>query len=1098
MVRYVMSLVGVLLISILALTDVHAQATAEISGVARDESGAVLPGVELMATQTATGVIRSTVTNETGSYVMPNLALGPWRVEAVLPGFRTFVQSVVLEVNSSVVINPTMQVGQVTETVEVSAQATMVETRNVGIGQVMESQRILELPLDGRNVAELVLLAGAAVSTGITGNRSFPDRLMIASAGGLDYGTEYALDGIIHYDPYDGQALPLPFPDALQEFTVETSGLTASRGRGASVGAVTKSGTNEFHGDLFHFLRNDLFNARNYFATTGSTLKRNQFGGTIGGPIVQNKLFFFGGYQGTIHRQDPANTETRVPTAAMMAGDFTAFASAACNNGTQRNLLPPFSGNTINPAQFSPAALNIANRLPKTDDPCGLIKFSRRTDRDESQAVARADYQRGDQHSIFGRWVYNYSKDINPFDYTPDNLLNATGRGFNNHANAYTAGSTYLINPKVVNSLRLGVSRVSVTRTGAEFFEPKDVGIKAFSYVPKYLIMTINSAFGLGGGTSNPLTTRTTFYQIADDVSLTSGTHQISFGGNVGHTRSNAIANARSTGIFRFDGSITGLGLADFLTGKLFQMEQGTANALYGRRSGASAYVQDTWQFRRGLTLNFGVRWSPIFPIKDFYNGVPNVMTFDENLFRQGIKSTVFPTAPAGMRYHGDSGFPLSKHDLFAMKWGILGPRLGLAWDVEGNGRTSVRASYGLSYQDIPFAERLGEWIAQAPWGNITFVDIPAGGLDDPWRDYPGGNPFPSDLITGAKFPSYGLYGSQVPDVKPTSTQSWNLTLQREVISDTVVSASYLGSLTLHMWAANTLNTPIFFPGNAVNGVCTTQGYTISVASGACSTTGNTNIRRRLNFVNPTEGRLIGALGELAAGGTQTYQGMLLSVRRRAANGVTLNANYTWSHCIGDFSGRRPISFYQDPNNRRADRGNCDSDRRHVLNLTAVAETPQFANPTVRKIATGWRLSGIYRQSSGSNLNITTGQDFARNDIADQRANLVLPDPYGDKSAGPMSFYLSPTAIQQPAVGTRGNLGRNALRGPGQWQFDAALARTFQLGETRRLEFRAEAYHVTNSFRPSNPNTARNNQNFGQIRTAEDPRIMQFALKYVF
>jgi hypothetical protein len=433
MVRYVMSLVSVLLISILAFTNVYAQATAQISGVVRDESGAVLPGVELTATQTATGIIRTTVTNETGSYVMPNMALGPWRVEAALPGFRTFVQAVVLEVNGSLVINPTMQVGQVTETVEVSAQATMVETRNVGIGQIMESQRILELPLDGRNAAELVLLAGAAVSTGVTGNRSFPDRLMIASAGGLDYGTEYSLDGITHYDPYDGQALPLPFPDALQEFTVETSGLTASRGRGSSVGAVTKSGTNEFHGDLFHFLRNDLFNARSYFATKGSTLKRNQFGGTLGGPIVQNKLFFFGGYQGTIHRQDPADAETRVPTAAMMAGDFRAFASAACNN-TARTLGPPFSGNMINPQLFSPAAVNIANRLPKTDDPCGLIRYSRRADRDESQAVARGDYQRGDRHSIFGRFVYNYSHDINPFDYTPDNLLNATGRGFSNHA----------------------------------------------------------------------------------------------------------------------------------------------------------------------------------------------------------------------------------------------------------------------------------------------------------------------------------------------------------------------------------------------------------------------------------------------------------------------------------------------------------------------------------------------------------------------------------------------------------------------------------------------------------------------------------------
>ncbi|PYS45391.1 MAG: TonB-dependent receptor, partial [Acidobacteria bacterium] len=321
---------------VLAMTcgSVWAQATAQISGAVQDQSGAVLPGVEVTATQTETGVSRMTITNETGHYVLPNLPLGPYRLEAGLPGFRTFVQTgIVLQVNSNPTINITLQVGQVSEQVEVQANAGLVETRSLSVGSVVETARIMELPLNGRNAQELVLLGGAAQQVSPAGGYSFGGtRLAIATAGSIGTGTDYTLDGIRHIDPYDSLALPLPFPDALAEFKTEIGGQSAQQARGSQVSAVTKSGTNAFHGDLFEFVRNDLFNATTYFAavdpTTGekkhSTLKRNQFGGTIGGPILKNKLFFFGGYQGTTLRQDAKNLRSFVPTAAMLAGDFTA------------------------------------------------------------------------------------------------------------------------------------------------------------------------------------------------------------------------------------------------------------------------------------------------------------------------------------------------------------------------------------------------------------------------------------------------------------------------------------------------------------------------------------------------------------------------------------------------------------------------------------------------------------------------------------------------------------------------------------------------------------------------------------------------------
>src|SRR6266571_3732184 len=330
-------------VSTTASTSAWAQSTAQISGTVKDASGAVLPGAEVTATQTETGIARSTVSNQTGVYVLPNLPLGPYKLETSLVGFRTFVQTgIVLQVNSNPVINVTLEVGQRSEQVEVQANAALVETRTVGVGQTMETQRILELPLNGRNAAELVLTVGAAVSMPeyASSPRSMQNQLSIAVAGGLPSGVNYALDGAQHNNPYDNLSLPLPFPDALQEFKVETGALSASQGQhsGAQVNSVTRSGTNEFHGDLFEFVRNDLLNATTYFAKvdprTGnkvhSTLKRNQFGGTVGGPIVHGKLFFFGGYQGTTERSDPSNLQRWVPTPAMLQGDFTTVTSPAC------------------------------------------------------------------------------------------------------------------------------------------------------------------------------------------------------------------------------------------------------------------------------------------------------------------------------------------------------------------------------------------------------------------------------------------------------------------------------------------------------------------------------------------------------------------------------------------------------------------------------------------------------------------------------------------------------------------------------------------------------------------------------------------------
>jgi hypothetical protein len=377
----------------LSCVSVFAQATAQISGTVRDQSGAVLPGVEITATQTETGIVRNTVTNETGTYQLQNLATGPYRLEAVLPGFRTFVQTgIVLQVNANPVINPVLEVGQITDQIEVQANLAQVETRTTAVGTVIENERILELPLNGRNVTDLITLSGASVQTGGSGNTNWQGGVQISIGGGLGYGVSYSLDGSMHGNPNDGSQMPLPFPDALEEFRVDASGSPASGGRlksSGAVNAVTKSGTNELHGDGFYFVRNYLFNARNAFAAQRDSLKRNQYGGTLGGPILQNKLFFFGGYQGTLTRSDPGNLTAYVPTAAVLAGDFTGFASAACNAGRPVTLRAPFVNNRIDPATFSQAALKIAAKLPKAVDECGRTTYGYIEQKDEHQVVGK-------------------------------------------------------------------------------------------------------------------------------------------------------------------------------------------------------------------------------------------------------------------------------------------------------------------------------------------------------------------------------------------------------------------------------------------------------------------------------------------------------------------------------------------------------------------------------------------------------------------------------------------------------------------------------------------------------------------------------------
>src|SRR5215470_16266098 len=531
-----------LVISLFASTgNLWAQATAQISGTAKDQSGAVLPGVEIQATQAETGIARTTVTNETGSYVLTNLPIGPYKLEATLPGFRTYAQTgIVLQVDSNPVINVTLTVGQVAETIEVQANAALVETRSTSVGQVVENTRILELPLNGRNAVELIGLAGAAAPapTADAQSRDPFQKFAFSVAGGLNTGVNFTLDGAFHMNPQGNGYMSTPFPDALQEFKVETSA-TAAAGGGKSAGAVslvTKSGTNDFHGDVFEFVRNGIFNARNSFAVRRDTIKRNQFGGTIGGPILKNKLFFFSGYQGTTIRSDPTSLIATVPTAAMYAGDFTTITSPACNAGRQITLRAPFVNNRIDPALLSKPALKYASKLPQTTDPCGTVIYGNPTKENGHMVIGRLDYQQSAKHTIFGRYLMEHLVDPAPYDldHNPLSMAGSQTPRIDAMSQAFTIGSTYLISPNVVNSLRLTANRIAAGKYEALDL-PKaglgfaDLGVHAFSYEPYFVPVNVTGGFGV---TTSAGPARIAIFGVNDDISIIRGNHEMVFGEN--------------------------------------------------------------------------------------------------------------------------------------------------------------------------------------------------------------------------------------------------------------------------------------------------------------------------------------------------------------------------------------------------------------------------------------------------------------------------------------------------------------------------------------------------------------------------------------
>ena len=1069
----------------------QAVSTSQITGIVQDSTGLAVPGADVKVTQTDTGLTRTATTPPDGSYTFPNLPVGPYRLQVSKEGFASYVQSgIVLQVDTNPSINVTLKVGSLAEQVLVEASATMVEAHENGIGQVIDQQRILEMPLNGRQATDLIFLSGGATTApagDLNSNKNYPTQT-IAVGGGLPNAISFVMDGASNNDPFNNLNLPIPFPDALQEFKVETSAIPAQYGQhaAAAVNVVTKTGTNQIHGDAFEFLRNGDLNARDFFATSRDSLKRNQFGGTVGGPVRKDKLFFFAGYQGTIVRSNPPTTVNTVATQDMLNGNFTAFASAACQ-GTNKTLGAPFVNNQVPASLLNQQALNFLKHVPVSTNPCGTIQYGIPNNNREHQILGRIDDQLSEKHQLFGRYfIANYN---NPVLYNPANVLTANKTGVADQSQSFVLGDSYTFTPTVIASFHGTLNRTRGLRVVPNYFSPTDLGVQLVSQIPGFMGISVGSGtggFSLGGGATNPGYFNSTDFQLAEDVNVIRGSHQISFGVDYIHAILNSANNRPTNGQFSFNGQALGLAMADFMLGTVSGgFVQGNEVFDNDRSNFIGLYLQDSWKVNRRLVLNYGVRWEPFLPEHN-QNGY--VEHFDPSLFTQGARSKIYTNAPAGLIFPGDNGFP-GMSNVFAKK-ADFAPRVGLVFDPKGDGRMTIRASYGTFY-DTPQLFFYTRFANNPPWG--AQISLPSTNFTNPWATYPGGDPFPAlnAVAKNMQFPLAGVYVNMPLHVNPPYVQQWNLSIQRQVGANLLLSASYFGNSTTHFWT-----------GTEADPALPVAGATLATE----------NQHRVLYLQNQSQGQYYSTIGTVDDGGKAHYNAMLLVAQRRMSNNFTALGNFTWSHCISDPETTELTGpTYVNPGNRAQDHANCSSDRRYLVNVSLVANSPHFSGHMLNMIAGGWALSTIVRYQSGNYATVTTGVDNALSGIGSQRPNQVLSNPFTVAGPGSQTFsiqYLNRSAFTTTGLGPGilGGLGTFNIENPGMVQVDMGLSRVFRVREHQTLQFRWEVFNVPNRVNAAAPSTTLSSGTFGQITSdvngsgsqAGDPRIMQLALKLVF
>jgi hypothetical protein len=1103
--RAAILLLALALISVLApALRAQAVAVAEIDGYVTDPSGQAIVGAQVKAIEVDRGQVHTVTTDVTGRYYLSNLSIGNYRLEASAPGFKGYVQrGIQLQVATNPHIDVRMEIGAVTESIQITANAAQVETKENSIAQVVDEQRLMDLPLNGRNPAALLQVTGFSTSVmnlnggDLTGSKNMQGSNgsgQYSIAGSAANGVNFLLDGGDNNDAFSNVNLPIPFPDAVQEFSVQANGLPAQYGLhpGGVVNIVTKSGSNALHGDLFYFLRNADLNARPKgvigLQPARDSLKRNQFGGTAGGKIIRDKLFFFGGFQGTRQRSDPGQNTAYVPTAAALLGDFSVLDGAKSAGGclaSARTLKDvngnPYPGNKIPVSSFDPPGIKLASTyIPTSTNPCGNFLFGYLANNPDNQWIGRVDYMISSKQSFFGRYyMYDYTA-LSLFD--GHNALTTGSPGNEDRSQTMTIGDTYTFSAGAVNSFHATFDRRRDNRSSASnLFSPRDLGVNFFQNVPNYTQLSVSGysggGFNVGCGTCALSNFDINTYQVADDFTIIKGRHQIGFGFDGRKDQFNSYNNQQSNGQWTFNGSTTGDGLADLLIGRFSNLTDGNVISDYLRQTVMAAYVQDAFHATPHFSINLGVRWEPSVPSYDKY-GRGN--QFSWPLFMQGWHSPAYPGTPAGLIFTTDSAQNPYGKALTASHWATFSPRLGLVWDPKGDGKQTLRASFNLLHDttELFYPER---WTTNAPY--VSSLTLASGQFSNPFAAYKKadgtfGDPFPGAAV----FPTQGFYISVPPSMKVTYMMQWNLSYQRQIANDWIMKVNYLGNASRHIWGSTDVN------------------YSLPNIPGA--TASNVNNRRLTYLANPTTGQYYAEVQQSDDGANAEYHGLLVSIEHRFASHFTLLSNYGWSHCVSswDFAGELAGVLYQNPTNRKTgERGNCGYDHRQVFNTTMVATSPGFGGGAAKMVTKGWQVAPVFSTFTGNPIQFSEGgKDISLSGQLLDRPNVAAPDQVHAPPSGDPPYWFNPAAFVVQPTGTFGNLGRNTVYGPGQINLDMSLSRRFQVKERWKLDFRADFFNILNHANWNNPTTNNQSSTFGEVTAFGSPRLIQMGMKLFF
>jgi hypothetical protein len=1039
--------------------------SATLTGTLADSSGGVLPGVAVSCKNVSTGRTVETVTNDVGIFRFSDLPIGQYELTSTLQGFQTLVRPGINLITGQVLnLKLTMQPGGLEETVTVTEEVPVTQTTSSTVQTSMTSRQVQELPLNGRNPLQLVALtAGASITAPGSSVAGQQDNQAITVNGLRSTQNNFRMDGSNYNNRFFGSAPILPNPDTLEEFTVQSANYSArTSGAGALVELSTRSGTNRLRGSVFEFLRDKSMNANDPFNNAAGREKppfrMNQYGGTLGGPIIRNKTFYFGAYQGTRRDSAPGTASVRSLTAAERNGDFSSF------TGVIRDPLTglAFPGNVVPANRIDPTVRQLLNdMLPLPNSGLNLVSPISQNLEDD-QIMARVDHELTSLNRLTLRYFYDNNLFQRPFNAPPGFYAD------NDYKNqAFLVRDSHIFGSNLVMTFQGSYSKFQrIQEPVAPGMKTiQDYGVNApqsitTDFFPgvRFMANPLFTLFSGGGLEQTPST-----WDFHATAIWSKGRHNLQFGADVQIDRLYVLDASFTVGTWTYNGSRTGYLPADIMMGLPSSFVQDSGRTIELSEKKYHFYVQDDWKVNDRLTVNAGVRWEPWTPPTDSLNNLVG--------FVKGQQSTVAPDAPLGMVYPGDADIPES---LFKNNWALFAPRIGAAYDVFGNAKTVVRGGYGIFYID-PALTIYTRTVSTQPSVLTVSLTNPHSFMD-PYNGVAGGNPYPFARRDPSEFAAFKYVrpvsgGVLEPTKNKGYSQSWNLTLEQQLPFNTSLSVAYVGNKGTDILGAMELNPAIYGPG---------------------ATTGNTNARRTYAGMSAME---------IATPWQRSmYHSLQIAATKRAANGLTILSTYVYS--ILKDNGSQTVegggSYPRSSTNPDVDYSYGDFDVRHRFNLSFVYDLPIKVDGALGKLVNDWQVNGILVMRTGLPFTVMSGTDRSLTAVGRDFGDLV-GDPTRPSGADPVQQWFNTAAFAPAALGTIGNVERNSLRGPKYAGFDFAVFKNIPVTGRIRVQFRAESFNLFNRVNYNNPNsTITAGANFGRILGASDPRVLQLGLKLLF